>query len=310
MDICNAIIAESTTILPSSYYFDRGEMSIEETEKMFEHEGMHANYIVYLSSLVLNLIHSDMDGHDFKKEWLVLWSRLRSWSLGSPELFGPCYEFFDSNIQFPRIFYSNTQAISANQMYHMACILMLQNKPRSLKISSLNSTGTPSASAAAAGMTTNGGAMCTADDVTNSITGPSSVPSTTAGDLTANSSSHTSPQSVIGTNTTNTAASPHNSVAGSTTTDQQPKSKSSNHPHHQSTSLLYHAKRIIGIAITNSDYGAYCNSIQPIYIAGTILTSKKEHGITLGALRKVEERTGWSTHWRCRDLIQYWDGEC
>ncbi|GMG19593.1 unnamed protein product [Ambrosiozyma monospora] len=306
MDICNAVISESSTILPSSYYFDRGEMSIEETEKMFEAEGMHANYIVYLCSLVLNLIHSDMDGHDFKKEWLVLWDRLRSWSLGNPELFGPCYEFFDSNIQFPRVLYANTQAISANQMYHMACILMLQNKPRSLKMSSLNLNGTSSESA---GMMTNGSAMCTTDDLAKSITGPPSVTSTTGADMTANSSTHTSPTSVISANTANTAASPRNSVSGSTTTSQ-PKSKSSNHHHHQSTSLLYHAKRIIGIAITNSDYGAYCNSIQPIFVAGTILTSKKEHGITLGALRNVEERTGWSTHWRCRDLIQYWDGEC
>ncbi|ODV86187.1 hypothetical protein CANARDRAFT_196907 [[Candida] arabinofermentans NRRL YB-2248] len=217
MDICYCVINECQGILGSEYYFDHERFKkIELVDEIFSKYDMWANYIVYLNSLIMNLIYSNKEGEIFKKEWLELWDRLSKWYFNEVEmeLFRPVHEYFDEKIQFPRIFYSNSQAISANQMYHMGVIFMIQNKPRSVKLSNRQ----------------------------------------------------------------------------------------------QSSSLTYHAKQIVGIGITNNDYGGYCNSVQPLYVAGLILTSKKEHGVLLSALRKVEECTGWSTYWRCRDLMNYWCG--
>ncbi|KAH3669230.1 hypothetical protein OGAPHI_001351 [Ogataea philodendri] len=218
MDVCHSVINESPTLLASEHWV-LPYMTADEIEQAFNTPEMHANYIVYLSSLVVNLIYGEQEADQFKSKWLDLWVRLKRWEAAYEELFGRTYEVYDAKVSFPRIFFANTQAISSNQMYHMSCILMLQNKPHSLRLSALSSAD------------------------------------------------------------------------------------SSLYP---SVSLLHHAKRIIGIAITNSDYGAHCNSIQPLFVAGLILTSRQEYGILLNALRTVESSTGWSTQWRMTDLMKFW----
>lgn len=262
MEICYSVIHETCTLLPSQNWLPPGT-PLKDAKKLFEEEGMHANYAVYLNSLVANLIYGDKEGEEFKEEWLEIWLNLKEWFVNSPSLFRCIHEYKDAKTQFPRIFFSNSQAISSNQMYHMACILLLQNKPRSIKLSTLQ--------------------QLSSIDSKNVSVSPS-----------------------------NEINDPSKYIAASSRSDSTHSTNSSpavslNSVH--STSVAWHAKRIIGISITNSDYGAYSNSIQSLYVAGKIMTSKSEHGILLGALKKVERFTGWSTTYRCRDLIEYWNGD-
>ncbi|KAG7693183.1 hypothetical protein KL930_004732 [Ogataea haglerorum] len=217
MDVCHSVINESPTILPSEHWV-LPNMTAEEIEKAFDTPEMHGNYIVYLASLVVNLVYGEQEDDQYKSKWLDLWVRLRRWELSFEDLFSKTYEVYDPKIGFPRIFFANSQAISSTQMYHMSCILMIQNKPHNLRLSQLSA---------------------------------------------------------------------ENSM-------------------YPSVSLVYHARRIIGISITNSDYGAYSNSIQPLYVAGLILTSRQDYGILLNALHNVEKSTGWATQGRMNDLMKFW----
>ncbi|OWB65287.1 hypothetical protein B5S30_g611 [[Candida] boidinii] len=262
MEICYSVIHETCTLLPSQNWLPPGT-PLKNAKKLFEEEGMHANYAVYLNSLVANLIYGDKEGEEFKEEWLEIWLNLKEWFVNSPSLFRCIHEYRDAKTQFPRIFFSNSQAISSNQMYHMACILLLQNKPRSIKLSTLQQLSS-----------------IDSKNISESPTNEINDPSKYIGASSKSDSTHS---------TNSSPAVSMNSV--------------------HSTSVAWHAKRIIGISITNSDYGAYSNSIQSLYVAGKIMTSKSEHGILLGALKKVERFTGWSTTYRCRDLIEYWNGD-
>ncbi|CDK29796.1 unnamed protein product [Kuraishia capsulata CBS 1993] len=238
MDICSAVIGEQHPLVPLQEWLPPGT-PLEDATALFISEtkgktlGMHANHMVFLTSWVLHLVLGDKEGLEFQKSWLETWRKLKEWVRTLPKAMKPVFEHEDAKYPFPRVFFSNPHAISSHQMFHMASIIMLQNKPRTTKLLDLNRL--------------------------------SSIP---------------------------------------------------DHPDQSyddkffSTSLSWHAKRICGIAITNCDYGAYCNSIQPLYVAGRIMTSKVEHGILLGALRRVETFTGWSTSWRGKDLIEYWNGEC
>jgi hypothetical protein len=73
-----------------------------------------------------------------------------------------------------------------------------------------------------------------------------------------------------------------------------------------SKSILWHARQICGIAASNSDHGASINSLQPLWIAGKIMSHETEHQAILGILKRIETDTGWATAWRADDLRDYW----
>lgn len=71
-------------------------------------------------------------------------------------------------------------------------------------------------------------------------------------------------------------------------------------------SPVWHARRVCGISVTNPHRASLINAIQPLYLAGKLLTHTAEH-IAVGKLFKIiEETTGWGALWRLRDLEIAW----
>lgn len=69
----------------------------------------------------------------------------------------------------------------------------------------------------------------------------------------------------------------------------------------------WHAKRIVGISLVNKhNHGCLSNALQPIYFAGKVLTSRKEHEVILNLLKDIETITGLSCEWRIKDLQAIW----
>jgi len=77
-------------------------------------------------------------------------------------------------------------------------------------------------------------------------------------------------------------------------------------PRKSSKSILWHARQICGIAVSNSDHGALINGLHPIWIAGRLMSHSSEHKAILGVLSHIEKRIGWATAWRAEDLKEYW----
>lgn len=71
-------------------------------------------------------------------------------------------------------------------------------------------------------------------------------------------------------------------------------------------SMLWHARQIWGISLSNSDHGALINGLQPMWLAGKLMSHHSEHEAILGALKHLEQETGWATSWRAKDLEEFW----
>jgi hypothetical protein len=181
---------------------------------------MHANYAVYLCAKACELV-SDRTHHDelgvpngctaevFLSRWNDLWDDLQAWVDLRPDELLPMQTI--ESRPFPQILYLHWAAISSNQLYHTACILMLTSMPNRR----------------------------------DAIPG----------------------------------------VAGS---------------------CVWHAKRICGISLTNPHQGCLNNAIQPLWLAGRLLSHESEHTILVNLIRDIESITGWGTCWRIPDLGAAW----
>lgn len=72
------------------------------------------------------------------------------------------------------------------------------------------------------------------------------------------------------------------------------------------TSVSWHVKRICGISVANPHEGCLNNAIQPLWIAGRLLTHSSEQALVVKTIRKIEVLTGWTATWRIRDLESTW----
>lgn len=214
MDVSSAVIGEQPTIIPSNSWLPP-DFNIHDLKELFNKfgnkEDMYANYMVYLCSRVLNLIAGGRD--DYEKEWKLLWKEIGDWHENRPSELKPIYTFNDS--PFPGILYVNGPSISANQLYHMAIILMQQNKPRLHKIVNLDHVKSP----------------------------------------------------------------------------------------------IWHARQICAISLHNEHHGCWNNALQPLWIAGQLLSGEQEHEILLELLQKIESTTGWQMNFRAEDLKRHWSDE-
>jgi hypothetical protein len=77
-------------------------------------------------------------------------------------------------------------------------------------------------------------------------------------------------------------------------------------PHY---SAIWHARRVCGISLTNPHSGNLINAIQPLYIAGKLLSHHSEHVEVAKLFKIVEETTGWGALWRLKDLERAWGYE-
>lgn len=223
MDVCGGLISSVKTLIPVSRWVSTG--SLDEGVKLFQNlPGFDdwANYSVYLIAQVIDLLMPGSsqqeatpcladDKDKGRARWLKLWEYICGWHDRRPEPLHPIMTIPSSEPSpFPTIIFSNPAAISGNQLYHTASILMLQNQPPGIRL--------------------------------------------------------------------------------------QPKPRS----------ILWHARRVCAISISNDHHGAWTNSLQPLWIAGRCMSNPMEHKAILTLLEKIERESGWGTSWRADDLKAYW----
>jgi hypothetical protein len=71
-------------------------------------------------------------------------------------------------------------------------------------------------------------------------------------------------------------------------------------------SILWHARQICGIALSNEHHGCWTNAVQPVWVAGRLMSHPMEHSAIVHLLEKIEQETGWATQWRIDDLKAHW----
>ncbi|OBT71211.1 hypothetical protein VF21_09871 [Pseudogymnoascus sp. 05NY08] len=155
MELCGAIVsdgAESTVLhidkwIPTISGTSGSKESEEKLIKdLFFHESrlvpdMHANWAVYLCAKTCDLVcrqtrHlelGELDEYDTRpsiEQWNRLWDELQYWNEQRPPAMLPTKTTGTGGGQiFPEIFFAHWAAISSNQLYHTACIMMLEIKP-------------------------------------------------------------------------------------------------------------------------------------------------------------------------------------
>ncbi len=157
MDLCGAIIADGaeSTVLPIDKWVLLEALTpnapgpthrarlVNEAFLMRSRQtsDMHANYAVYLCAKVLDLLsrrtryvelgeENGCVSHAFQEAWTQLWDELQHWSdQRAPEMLPVKTVAGSAETQhFPKVLFAHWAAISSNQLYHTACILMLEIK--------------------------------------------------------------------------------------------------------------------------------------------------------------------------------------
>ncbi|KAF7198352.1 Transcription activator AMTR1 [Pseudocercospora fuligena] len=236
MDVCGCMMSDSSqsTVLPLDFWLSDTtigtEKRVTDEDEVFgriRSPDMHANWMVYLCAKVCDLAYREtalmtsnisFSGERglFEKSWAQVWLSLQSWhDRRPPEMRSIETAVISDTLDFPQILFLHNASISSNQMYHAACIKMLQIHPRRICFPS-----------------------CTDRD-------------------------------------------PHWSVQ-------------------------WHARRICGISETNPHTGSLVNMIQPLCIAGGVLTHPEQHMKVARLLVKIERLTGWGAIWGIRNLERVW----
>ncbi|KFZ25280.1 hypothetical protein V502_00240 [Pseudogymnoascus sp. VKM F-4520 (FW-2644)] len=238
MELCGAIVsdgAESTVLhidkwtpimseSPGSK--DSEEELIKDTffQKSRLVPDMHANWAVYLCAKTCDLACrrtrylelGELDEYDTRpsiEQWNRLWDELQYWNEQRPPAILPIKTTGTGSGQiFPEILFAHWAAISSNQLYHTACIIMLEIRP--------------------------------ADRLLRS-----SMPQWSA---------------------------------------------------------VWHARRVCGISLTNPHSANLINAIQPLYIAGKLLSHRSEHLAVARLFKIIDKTTGWGAMWRLKDLERAW----
>ncbi|KAL3465019.1 hypothetical protein BJX64DRAFT_297776 [Aspergillus heterothallicus] len=71
-------------------------------------------------------------------------------------------------------------------------------------------------------------------------------------------------------------------------------------------SILWHARQICAISASNAHHGCWTNALQPLWIAGKVMSHHSEHAAIVETLTRIECETGWATAWRVEDLREFW----
>ncbi|KAM0306365.1 hypothetical protein ACHAPM_000931 [Fusarium culmorum] len=71
-------------------------------------------------------------------------------------------------------------------------------------------------------------------------------------------------------------------------------------------SILWHARQVCGISMSNEHHGAWTNSVQPLWVAGRCMSHPSEHKAILDMLDRIEKESGWKTKWRADDLREFY----
>lgn len=70
--------------------------------------------------------------------------------------------------------------------------------------------------------------------------------------------------------------------------------------------IKYHAREICGIALSRPAYSVRIFSIQPLFVAGSCFTERREQETVLDLLQSIESDLGWKTGYRREKLVRDW----
>ncbi|EUC43749.1 hypothetical protein COCMIDRAFT_6844 [Bipolaris oryzae ATCC 44560] len=150
MDVCGGLIASSKTLIPVERW--ALGMSLDAHVHLFRANkgyNTHACEVVYLCAQVLDLLsfHPNLAGRTgvsldtleirdeaYMARWVRLWNHVSAWHASRQAEMLPITSLTNPTRPFPKILYSNSAAISGNQLYHTACLLMLKHKPAGISI--------------------------------------------------------------------------------------------------------------------------------------------------------------------------------
>lgn len=222
MDVWGGFLGDTATKLPTNRWSISTD-SMSAAVRQFKGRAgsdSYANYAVFLCVGVVNVLsNKGLESADhsstFVSRWKALYGLLEGWYNDRPEEMKPLMNVAPSkedmnSSPFNTILYSTPPGINGNQLYHASMLLLLQDRPKEIRI---------------------------------------------------------------------------------------PRSHKS---------MLWHARQICGIALSNRDHGALINALQPLWIAGRLMSHHSEHMAILDLLKRLEEDTGWAASWRAEDLKEYW----
>jgi hypothetical protein len=221
-DLCGALISQDLTLIPVSHWASK--VDLRSDIRLFRNPSngfdTYANYAVFLCANCVAYLKRFKERArevaliSWISQWTELLDLLDVWYNERPEEMKPILTIAPSDEKdaspFPTVLYGNGPAVSGNQLYHTASLLMLQEKPAGLKIQ------------------------------------------------------------------------------------------------RNQKSTFWHARQICAISESNTHHGAWTNSVQPIWIAGKVMSHPSEHRAILNILERIERETGWVTSWRREDLKSWW----
>lgn len=158
MDLCGSLISQESTIIPISSWGHHGGLT--GTNRLFRNADrkwdMYANHAVFLAAHVVNFLFGPSHGASrkpsFDREgigehvdrWRELHDEVEHWYKGRPEELLPILVIPANQKKgegakaspFPTLLYRTGAAVSSNQLYHTAALLLLQAKPKDLTLNS------------------------------------------------------------------------------------------------------------------------------------------------------------------------------
>ncbi|KAK9460951.1 uncharacterized protein V1516DRAFT_650657 [Lipomyces oligophaga] len=206
IDVDTVVIGEQSTFCSIA---DQFEPKMIESTGLQSAESYSHSALVFTSEAIA-LVAEDQSEDKFKasQHWQDLWTNLKSWEANRPELMLPIWtEPGQSTEQFSTILYSQEAAVLGNLWYHMAVIILMQNKPWQYKF----------------------------------------------------------PREV--------------------------------------TPILWHAKQICSIVSSNLQINGICHFLQPLTLAGKLMSHRSEHAAITITLADIETRIGVSTR-LCLDELE------
>lgn len=144
---------QSTLLQPSKWL--PANIREEDVTRMFQDASspdMYANYAVYLCAKACELVSlrtkflelgedNGCTGEIYHQRWLKLWEELQNWLACRPREILPVQTV--NSKPFPHILFVHWAAISSNQLYHTACVLMLNMMPKGVKLRANPEVTTP-----------------------------------------------------------------------------------------------------------------------------------------------------------------------
>lgn len=143
MDLWGSFLTDTSLRIPTSLWFFPVEpihATLDRLRLSTSVFDQYANLAVFLCASTLNLLSREEASSEepFSARWRAMFDLLETWYNDRPEEMLPVLYTQESNStgRFPLVLFTNPSAISGNQLYHAAALLMLQSKPASVKLRS------------------------------------------------------------------------------------------------------------------------------------------------------------------------------